>query len=263
MTFKEYITNPSGIGTAVMSYRKMYEDLYQGKWKLIMTRENGKIDYTIYKTKDAFYFHIKIPSELVDKFYYDVVVKIKYDNTTANLENSEVQFFSNDPSFNYTFAHAFAKHKLHIKELEPKMSKYALHNVAKEKNPQDTIGYVKSLYFAYIVIKEKGLFNKLKVSMEAKQFIPKIFLSTIEDTDKKVKERTEAGEKLAKQKKKESKKATPTDRSIINPEVRANSRVHTVNLIGSKPSGLNNVNKPVGKIGSIGKNKQSIGRYKK
>lgn len=261
MTFKEYITNPSGIGTAVMSHRKMYEDLYHTKWKLIMTRENGKIDYTIYKTKDAFYFHIKVPSEVVDKFYYDVVVKIKYSSTSNNLENEPVQFFSNDPSFNYTFAHAFAKHNLHIKELEPKMSKLALHNVAKEKNPQDTIGYVKSLYFAYIAMKEKGLFNKLKVSLEAKQFIPKIFLATIEHTDIKVQERQEEGAKL--EKKKEPRKATPTDRSLVNPEVKATSRVGKVNYIGKGSSGLNNVDRPVGKIGTIGKNKQSIGRYKK
>lgn len=263
MTFKEYITNPSGMGTAVMSYRKMYEDLYHGKWNLIMTRENGKIDYTIYKTGNAYYFHIKVPSETVDKFYYDVVVKIKYDNSTTNLENEPVQFFSNDPSFNYTFAHAFAKHNLHIKELEPKMSKAALNNVAKEKNPQDTIGYVKTLYFAYIAMKEKGLFNKLKVSMEAKQFIPKIFLATIEHTDKKIQERQEEGAKVAKAAKKETKKATPTDRSIINPEVRAVSNVGRVNTISRGSSGLNNVDRPIGKIGTVGKNKQSIGRYKR
>ena len=260
MTFKEYITNPSGMGVAVMSHRKMYEDLYQNKWKLIMTRENGKIDYTIYKAKGCYYFHIKVPSEVVDKFYYDVVIKIK-DGSSSSLENEPVQFFSNDPSFNYTFAHAFAKNGLHIKELEPKMSKLALNNVAKEKNPQDTIGYVKTLYFAYIAMKEKGLFNKLKVSMEAKQFIPKIFLSTIESTDTKIQERQEAGIKI--EKKKEPKKATPTDRSLVNPEVKAMSRVGKVNKIGKGSSGLNNVDRPVGKIGTIGKNKQSVGRYKK
>ena len=35
MTFSQYISNPTGMGTAVMSYRKMYEDLYHDKWNKV------------------------------------------------------------------------------------------------------------------------------------------------------------------------------------------------------------------------------------
>ena len=261
MTFKEYITNPSGIGTAVMSYRKMYEDLYHNKWKLIMTRENGAIDYTIYKSNDYYFFHIKVPSETINKFYYDVVIKIKNGNNTS-LEDEPAQFFSNDPSFNYTFAHAFAKHDLHIKELESKMSKLSLNKVAIEKNPQDMIGYVKTLYFAYIVMKEKGLFNKFKISNEAKKFDIKILLSNIENTEIKIQDRIERQEKINKEKKKEKKLAKPSEKSLINPEVKSNSRIGTVKKISKGSSGLNNVNKTVKPVGTISKNK-SIGRYKR
>ena len=116
MTFQEYIANPTGIGTAVMSYRKMYEDLYVDKWKLILTREGGKIEYKLYKDKHSCYCHIKIPSEIVPKFYYDVVIKMDITRDSMNLIDSPVQFFSIDPHFNYVFAYAFNHHILTIYE---------------------------------------------------------------------------------------------------------------------------------------------------
>ena len=36
LTFEQYVNNPTGAKTAVISYRKMYEDLYNDKWKKIM-----------------------------------------------------------------------------------------------------------------------------------------------------------------------------------------------------------------------------------
>ena len=158
LTFKQYVDNPTGAKTAVISYRKMYEDLYNDKWKKIMTREVGKIDYDLYYDNHDYYCYLKIPSENIDNFYYDVVIKMELNGKQSRLSDCPVQFFSNDPSFNYTFAHAFKKNKLTIKDLESKMSKEALMKPAREKNPQDTIGYVKTLYFAYIVMNEKGLF---------------------------------------------------------------------------------------------------------
>ena len=55
MTFQEYINNPTGVGNSVMSYRSMYEDLYHNKWDKIMVRENGKIDYKLYYSKNHYY----------------------------------------------------------------------------------------------------------------------------------------------------------------------------------------------------------------
>ena len=235
MTFEEYIANPTGVGTAVISYRKMYEDLYHGKWNKIMVRENGKVDYTLYKSKKSYFVHIKIPSETVDKFYYDVVIKLTpKDKNDRNLNKAEARFFSNDPSFNYTFAHAFKEHDMHVKELEKRMAKLAIKKEAVEKNPQNTIGYVKTLYFAYIVMKEKGLFHVVKFEGEAKPFNEMILLSKVKDTDEMLIEREKAGAKQAKAnaKEKATNKVTVTNKDIINPEVKNNKFVRTARVIG-------------------------------
>ena len=79
LTFKQYVDNPTGAKTAVISYRKMYEDLYNDKWKKIMTREVGKIDYELYYNNNEYYCYLKIPSENIDNFYYDVVIKMEQD----------------------------------------------------------------------------------------------------------------------------------------------------------------------------------------
>ena len=41
------------------------------------------------------------------------------------------------------------------------MNKLSLTKVAVERNPQDVVGYVKSIYFAYLIIKTNGLFDKI------------------------------------------------------------------------------------------------------
>ncbi len=241
MTFQEYINNPTGVGNSVMSYRSMYEDLYHNKWDKIMVRENGKIDYKLYYSKNHYYCHLKIPSEVVEDFYYDVVIKMKEPDGAKSLKNTEVQFFSNDPNFNYTFAYTFVKHKLHIPELEKRMSQKAIHKKANEKNPQNTIGYIKSLYFAFIAMGNKGLFNKNKYKSEGSKFSAKILMSNIMDTEDCIEQRQELAQQQAEKRKEEKDKRTkrPSKDSIISPEIFNGGYINTI--------------KPKTGIGTIGK----------
>lgn len=224
MTFKEYIANPSGVKSSAISYRKMYEDLYQDKWGKIMTRENGHIEYKLYTGKDNMYYaYLKIPSEMVDKFYYDIVIEFNSNGLERTLDTAQVKFFSNDPSFNYTFAHVFKKNNLTIKELEGKMSRKALKKPPVEKNPYNMVGYVKTLFFAYLFLKDRGLLYKVRFTSEASSINWRILNGLISNTDDKIEARTQAQLKLEKNKKKDSSninKTTKTD--IKNPEIHAN-----------------------------------------
>jgi hypothetical protein len=195
-TFDEYINNPMGGKSAVFTQREMYRNMYTQKLDAILLREAGKIDYYLYKDKDTYIAHVKVPSEVVPKFYYDTVIEFSPTGVNSGLSrtlNNEysVRFYSNDPAFVFTFAHAFIKNDLFFKDLEPKMSKLAVKNTATERNPQNQIGYVKSLYFAYLWMKRAGLFNKLKFDAEAKRYSKRAILSTIEHADKKINDRQE------------------------------------------------------------------------
>ena len=241
MTIQEYINNPSGGKTSVMTYRSMYSNLYNDKWSKIMTRENGRIDYQLYMDKDTYYAHIKIPSEVVPKFYYDVVLKfVLRKGANSLLNGADVQFFSNDPHFNYTYTHAFIENKLAIIELKERMSKASVKNKASEKNPKDEIGYVKSLYFAFIVMQSKGLFNLTYFKTLAKKFDKKELLSNVMDTEQKVADRVLEASKLKPKKDKKDVKQVNTSNPIINPEVKRGGTLFSV----TKPLNGNGVIKP-------------------
>jgi len=126
MTFQEYINNPLGKANSVISHREMYRNMYTEKLNKIMVRENGKVDYILYETDKSYICHIKVPSEVITDFYYDVIVSFKKEKGIRVLSESEVQFYSNDPAFVFTFAHAFIKNKMFINQLEDKMSKKAV-----------------------------------------------------------------------------------------------------------------------------------------
>ena len=200
MTYDQYIQNPMGIANAVISNRNMYRELYMGKLDKILVREMGKLDYTLYKSGKKYYVYIKIPSEVIEKFYYDVVIEFSEPKDKSlidsSLKNYNVKFYSNDPSFVYTFAHAFIKNKMFIDELKDVMSKEAIQKVAVEKNPSNQVGYVKSLYFAYLYLKRENVFNKNKF-LVAKEINWKRLQKEITPADLKIAQRQDAAREKA------------------------------------------------------------------
>lgn len=207
ISFDKYIDNPSGKGASVITNRNMYKSMYSSKFNAVLVREQGKIDFEIFKTKDkndTYYIYIKVPSEAISNFYYDVVIKlyttIGAKKASANLRNYAVGFYSNDPAFVYTFAYSFSKNKLFIDDLAPKMSRKALQTKAKVKNPKNEVWYVKSLYFAYLTMEKYNLFNRLNLDRLSKRYNKKELLSKITHADKKIQDRMDEQEKLNKEK---------------------------------------------------------------
>lgn len=208
MTFDQYIQNPMGIKNAVFSGRDLYRKMYTEKWQNIKLRENGVIIYNLYNSDNDFIVHFKIPSEVVPKFYYDTIIRFYPPDKTGQdvkmlrtLNDYEVQFYSNDPSFVYTFAHAFEKNNLLFRDLDSKMSKLALREPAKERNPQNQVGYVKSIYFAYLEMRSLNLFQKIRWDGISKAYSKNVWKNTVIHADDKIKDRQEKGEAIRKKEK--------------------------------------------------------------
>jgi hypothetical protein len=236
-TFPQYINNPAGMKNAVISHREMYRQLYSAKLDTIYLRENGKIDFVVYKSGNDYIIHMKIPSEKIEDFYYDVVLQFSPSGLGKDLSTSikdyGVRFFSNDPSFMYTFTHAFHKNDLLIKDLMPKISKTALKKNADERNPDNQVGYVKSFYFAYLIMENKSLFSKIRLDSMSNPYDKKKLLADVEDQETKVSERESAKPKKKPKKSEEelpdeevrkpgvspvSNKAKPTTRVTTTPK---------------------------------------------
>ena len=206
MTMEQYITNPmqSPIFTATM--RESMRNSYIQKFNALLLREHGTINYFLYKDEEnnKFYAYFKIPSEVIERFYYDTVIEFSADQNTReagkNLFKYNVRFFSNDPSFVYSYAYVFHHKGLFIEEFADRMSKKALRDAAVEKNPTNQVGYIKTIYFAYLFMKLKSFNDIDKFKAQASVLNLDSLKGNLELADQKIGEREDAGAKLQKKK---------------------------------------------------------------
>lgn len=225
-----------------MSTKQMYRDMYDKKFNLLILKEGNTFKYTLYKSKDEhrFYIHIKIPSEVVKNFYYDVVVMFFTNNPAYNvgttLDKYDIKVFSNSPDFMFTHAHAYHKQGLLFDDLISKIPKTSIRNVAKERNPKDEIGYIKSIYFTYIIMKQKGLFNKLMYKM-ATIYNKKDLLNSVMDCEEKFQLRQDAEAKIhaEERKKKRLEQRKENESRDVSNTVSSTKPVSTVKSVSTSP----------------------------
>lgn len=166
ITFEDYAKNPSGGRTRMVGEAETARELYTKKFNEMMLRVNGKINYTLYKnTNEKYVLYIMMPSEKDENIFYDVIVEFTTNDDAQKRLNKltgyHVKFFSNDPNFMFTYANAFKHNDLLIKEYIKKFDPIVFKQHPTTTNPNKIVGYVKSLYFAYLVYKLKGLENKI------------------------------------------------------------------------------------------------------
>lgn len=254
MTLEQYILNPAGKNNAVLNAtaREAMRTAYMDKYNKLLVREHGSIIYRLYKDEknNRYYAHFKIPSETIEKFYYDTVLEFYADKDVANSGTDflkyNVRFFSNDPAFTFTYAYVFYHNNLFIDELKGLMSKEALKKAATEKNPNNQVGYVKTIYFAYLTLKNRSLNRPEIFKPLAKNLNMSELKSFITDTDTKIANRIAEAEKLTKNKKKQNER-----RDKIITKTDNNSRPGFVNKIVNSISNV----KTTGVTKSIGKTK--------
>lgn len=229
MTFDEYIKNPSGKGSAVNTGRDSSELSYQAKLDECI-HKNGDIKYTCLKSSDGktYYIYFLIPSDSTPGFFNDVVIELKAPTgegtSNGNINKYTVNFFANDPSFVFTYAHAYNTHGLLISKLERKLNLRSLLQSANTRNPDNSIGYTKGIYFAYLLMKKYNLFDKSILDRKCVNGGINYLLSNIDSYDKKENER----KKLIKDRKSNNKEKS-IDKSI---------KQQSSNFTGIRPVGI-------------------------
>lgn len=198
LTLGEYGKNPGRDRTVPTSVRESLRVLYAMKFTVV-TKAYNALTFYMDETKDGvFYFYIKIPSETVPNFFYDVVIKLvpppEIKDKTDKLDDYYIQVFSNDPAFAFTYAYAYNKEHLIVSELVNKFPPQFIEDKPKVTNPKLDINYSKVIYFGYLFLKQRGLFSKKiihnsKIPMISHKDLPKMVLGV----DKKIAERIEKG----------------------------------------------------------------------
>ena len=214
LTFEEYIKSPAGKGASMNPARDSTEAFYQTKYDALVARD-GLVKYKIYKTPTAYYIHFLIPSNSTKGFTYDTVVELRQpEEGTGAIKNYHVRFYSNDPDFNFTHAHAYLTHGLIIPEFQGKLSILVKSMKAHTRNPDNTVGYVQSIYFAYLTMKKNNLFDKSVLDTNSVNGGLNKFANDIKSYDKKEEEK----KKFVQQQKNEAKKP-PEQRKELKPKI--------------------------------------------
>lgn len=213
---KDFLNNPAGKGNTLLNIslvKANFTDRYNKIVKLIKHR--------IFFVKDDIYFLINIPSS-VDKVFYDILVKFTPDSKSPGISIADMnmQVFSNSPSWLYTYAYAYQKHDLFIKECRKKLSSQMLKDIAKVKNPYGMLSYDFSIFAAlyYIVNNDYLNIEMLKNESLSEKRSLSYVLSLVQNADTLQKNRKlqkdynklEEEEKLKKSKNKISKFKEPT-----------------------------------------------------
>lgn len=212
----DFLSNPMGKGsTAIMQKQLILNDY---KLRLEMLIKTKTIETNIYKDKDSYFIHVILPSESKRDNTYDVVLQFiptepnqKADRT---LNRYGVKFFSNCPSFTFTFAHVFNQEGMMVDLLSDKYDKIVLEKKSEIRNPSQIISYEKSITLTSVYIdQDHQLMSKLFLDSRAKLNISEL-RKKVRNTDQIKLEISLADKEVKKQQKKEELESKKTNDTV-------------------------------------------------
>lgn len=158
-TLKGFLDNPIGKGTSILPNKELIvNDLKRRRG--IMIDKGKKFDVNVYHNEvtDNYFFHVIVPSETQRDNTYDVVIQLSPPKTQTGIlkpptiDKYEARFFSNSPSFVFTYAYIMNSNGLLVKFLAKKYDSIVLRQEPVVKNPTGVILYEKSIVFAILTI---------------------------------------------------------------------------------------------------------------
>lgn len=244
---------------AIPSRQLIRHDLDQ-RYTKMMVENKKKIQLTIYKDKIDYYFHFKIPSESNRRENtYDVVLKFMLDDDIKEVENDKnlnryyLQFFSNSPSFTYTFAYAFNFHDMLIQTLTKKYESVVLKQLPMTRNPAEIISYEKSIYFAcHYLLRDRRYLDKEFIKRLAKPYNATTLQRVVRNTDQ-IKLEIKKEDNRIKQEKEELKKQESRSNSHKPRGSQLQTKKVSPSTTRSKLTTRNSKGKVVGRKSSVNK----------
>jgi hypothetical protein len=207
---KDFIDNPMGKGSMAIPNRQLIRSDLNRRYDNLVRKK--KITYRVYSDKEDYYFHFKIPSESERNNDYDVVIMFTYDEDKDFsydhfLNRYYLKFFSNCPSFIFTYAFSFNLYGMFIESLSNKYDDRVLTEDPIVRNPGEIISYEKSIYFAcYYLSQNRNLLTKSYLDLIALPYKEVDFNRLIRTSDNINLEIKKEQNRLDNEKKKEKEK---------------------------------------------------------
>lgn len=174
-TAKEFYTNPSGSGITANNIGMVKREFIR-RYDAVTKSAGKKVRTTVYmENENSFYYHMLIPSDM-NANTYDVVLHVFDDFNTGsgNLRDWNINFFSNCPSFVFTYAVAYNESELLIPFLTKRFNNKVLHLLPEVKNPDLTLGWDKSIFYAlHTMMTNIALTQRFMAKRNSKPFVAK------------------------------------------------------------------------------------------
>lgn len=188
ITLRSFYKNPSGGSASALAIGAVRYG-FEHRYELVTKKLKKKIPIAIFRENDmSFYFHILVPSDTRD-MTYDVVIHFfektnDPNDTHMSMKDWQVEFFSNCPSFVFTYAYAYNKKKLLIDFLSDKLGSSAINDKPTEKNPELYVMWDKSIFYAiHKIMTDTRFSQRYFVKRNALEFNSDNFVSRIRAFD--------------------------------------------------------------------------------
>jgi hypothetical protein len=231
MTMTQLIQNPTGPYSAYFARRDLTIRNLEERYRSLMQQRGSDLKLKQLRDKDDYYFFFKIPSETYEKLHYDVVIKfspiVDQSKSDFSLNNYRVQLFSNSPNFVFTYAYVYNQDDMLIDFLKPKISEKALTEAPGIRNPIQSYGFEKSVYFALLYIKGNRLNVKSSGNWsQADKLNRKDLLKAVDGSEEKMRQnnRAKANAKAKKDDEKKQKRVANGSKTGYNGKVEGAAR---------------------------------------
>ena len=187
MTINQLLQNPTGKASAYMYSRQVIiDDLNYRYYNLI--KKHKHFEYRLYQPDKTSYLMVfRIPSEKHDNVYYDTAIEFVTADTDmakdSTLNRYDTKLFSNSPSFVFTYAYVYNKENMLIEILKHKLGKLALTKEPRIRNPLESKGFEKSLYYTAKYIKEHRLTDKGYIAPLLHRYSKRKLVASIRNID--------------------------------------------------------------------------------
>lgn len=203
LSMNQLITNPAGKHTGMVAARKDIIENMNSRFSRLVNDQTKKFTTRIYSddTRSFYVFHIKVPTEqkTTEDLRYDVIIHVTIPegvDKPISLFNYPCMVYSNSPAFAFTYAYVLNK----LGFVPPymvtkKMTEESKKTSPEKRNPFETIGFEKSLFFAISYIKMNNYMSVNTISRFIKKFDEKAVLQNIKAFDDKLAEVQHAKQK--------------------------------------------------------------------
>lgn len=159
-TVGSFLSNPTGdIGSASMGRKHAFEAAHK-EYKQLLS-DGKKFSFGYFRVGNDIILKVKVPSSTFDDFHYDVLFKFENpgEEIPRHLDPLTISFFSNAPSFNFSYAYVFNFFHNLIPETTKLFDKKAINEYPKERNPDMVTFYEKSITQALLYIVDNKLMD--------------------------------------------------------------------------------------------------------